>query len=112
MRADISAKVLWTNRAQSPIKGQVLMIASLQSEFPLRVAVCAWCKPKKRGADPGKSPDPISHGICPRHFKKLKLELLTKKVAGHSAHAIATPSRRRRPSPNYPELNYQAGAAV
>jgi hypothetical protein len=84
------------------------MIAPLQSEFPLRVAVCAWCKPKRRGVEPGTNLNPISHGICPRHFKKLKLELLMKKDAGHPAHVIATPLRRRRTPLNHPELNYQA----
>jgi hypothetical protein len=41
-----------------------------QIEFPLAVAVCAWCKPKKRGT----SVVALSHGICLRHLKKLKLE--------------------------------------
>ena len=46
------------------------MIAS-QTEFPLRVAVCAWCRPKERGDGVGA----ISHGICPRHLRKLKTAL-------------------------------------
>jgi hypothetical protein len=41
-----------------------------QIEFPLPVAVCAWCKPKEQGTGAGVS----SHGICLRHLKKLKLE--------------------------------------
>ena len=41
-----------------------------QIEFPLAVAVCAWCKPKERGPGVGA----LSHGICLRHLKKLKLE--------------------------------------
>lgn len=41
-----------------------------QIEFPLAVAVCAWCKPK----EPGAGADALSHGICLRHLKKLKLE--------------------------------------
>jgi hypothetical protein len=41
-----------------------------QIEFPLAVAVCAWCKPDKGGAVMGS----LSHGICLRHLKKLKLE--------------------------------------
>ncbi|HEV2435105.1 MAG TPA: hypothetical protein VG077_03835 [Verrucomicrobiae bacterium] len=101
-----SARMLWTNHRRSLITIHALMIAPLQSEFPLRVAVCAWCKPKRRGVDPGTNPDPISHGICPRHFKKLKLELLMKKDAGHPAQAVATPSRRRRTPLNHPELSY------
>jgi hypothetical protein len=44
------------------------MIAS-QIEFSLVVPVCAWCKPRERGA-----PGAVSHGICLRHMKKLKLE--------------------------------------
>jgi hypothetical protein len=45
------------------------MIAS-QIEFPLAVAVCAWCKPRDQGALAGS----LSHGICLRHLKKMKLE--------------------------------------
>jgi hypothetical protein len=41
-----------------------------QIEFPLAVSVCAWCKPKERGT----VLSPLSHGICLRHLKKLKLE--------------------------------------
>ena len=93
---------------QTLITCQELMTVAVQSEFPLRVAVCAWCKPKKRSADPGKSLGSISHGICPRHFKKMKQELSMKKVPDHPAHAIAAPSRRRRSPLSHPELNYQA----
>ena len=45
--------------------------AALQIEFPLRVAVCAWCRPEKCGSVAGE----LSHGICLRHLRKLKLEL-------------------------------------
>jgi hypothetical protein len=41
-----------------------------QIEFPLAVSVCAWCKPKEQGAAIGS----LSHGICLRHLKKLKLQ--------------------------------------
>ena len=41
-----------------------------QIEFPLAVSVCAWCKPKEPDAVRGS----LSHGICPRHLKRLKLE--------------------------------------
>lgn len=44
--------------------------AARQIEFPMRVAVCAWCKPKYWGGGPGA----VTHGICPRHLRKLKLE--------------------------------------
>jgi hypothetical protein len=47
-----------------------------QIEFPLGVAVCAWCEPVEPGASVGE----FSHGICPRHLKKLKLELNPRNV--------------------------------
>jgi hypothetical protein len=84
------------------------MVVPLQSEFVLRVPVCAWCKPKNRGADPGNSPGSISHGICPRHLRKLKLESQMKKDGGHPAPASAARSWRRRAAFNHPQLNYQA----
>jgi|ERR1039457_212441 hypothetical protein len=86
------------------------MIVFLQSEFPLRVAVCAWCKPKNRGVDPGNGPGAISHGICPRHLKKLKLELQMNKNGGSPAPATVAHSRRRRAPLNHPQLSYQAEA--
>ncbi len=42
-----------------------------QIEFPLAVAVCAWCRPGELGDRLGA----LSHGICPGHLRKLKLEL-------------------------------------
>ena len=42
-----------------------------QIEMPLAVAVCAWCRPRELGAGPGA----LSHGICPRHLRKMKLKL-------------------------------------
>jgi len=42
-----------------------------QIEFPLAVAVCAWCRPGELGAGLGA----LSHGICPRHLRKMKLNL-------------------------------------
>jgi hypothetical protein len=82
------------------------MIESFQIEFPLRVAVCAWCKSKKRRVDLGTHLGAVSHGICPRHLKKLRLELQMNKDAAHPAHAMATHSRRRGAAFNHPELNY------
>ncbi len=38
-----------------------------QIELPLKVPVCAWCRPKELGDRPGA----VSQGICPRHFRKL-----------------------------------------
>ena len=45
------------------------MIAN-QIEFPMPVAVCAWCKPKERGQGFGL----LTHGICLRHLRQMKLE--------------------------------------
>jgi len=42
-----------------------------QMVFPVAVAVCAWCKPK-RGATPLPA---VSHGICPRHLRMMRLKL-------------------------------------
>jgi hypothetical protein len=42
-----------------------------QIEFPLMMTVCAWCRPRELGAGLGA----LSHGICPRHLRKIKLEL-------------------------------------
>jgi len=44
---------------------------AFQVELPLRVAVCAWCKPDARGSTIGE----VSHGICPRHLRQLKFEI-------------------------------------
>jgi hypothetical protein len=41
-----------------------------QAEFPLQVVVCAWCKPKPR--DNAIRPPAWSHGICPRHLRKMR----------------------------------------
>jgi hypothetical protein len=58
--------------------------AALQVEFPLRVSVCAWCRPDRCGASAGE----VSHGICLRHLRKLKFEI----------QGVAV-KRRRRSSP-------------
>jgi hypothetical protein len=42
-------------------------LTACQTEFDLAVVVCAWCKPGSRG--PGLTA--LSHGICPRHLKKM-----------------------------------------
>ncbi len=42
-----------------------------QTEFSLKVAICAWCRPHERGAGLGA----VSHGICLRHLRDLKLQL-------------------------------------
>jgi hypothetical protein len=50
-----------------------------QFEFPLKVAVCAWCRPKPRTT---VNLPPISHGICPRHLRKMRMKL--QKMAGQT----------------------------
>jgi hypothetical protein len=42
-----------------------------QIEFTLPVAVCAWCKPGTVGG----TMSIVSHGICLRHLKKMRLKL-------------------------------------
>jgi hypothetical protein len=42
-----------------------------QIEFPLKVAVCAWCEPCSSGEVLGA----LSHGICLRHFRKLERQM-------------------------------------
>jgi hypothetical protein len=49
---------------------------ALQIEFPLAVAVCAWCRPNELGAAVGE----VSHGICLRHLRKLRLDLQKRAV--------------------------------
>lgn len=82
------------------------MNAPQQSELPMRVAVCAWCKPKHRGVELGAGLGAISHGICPRHLKQLRLELQKQKEVAQRQQTAALPSGRRKVSLNHPELNY------
>ncbi|HEX5219197.1 MAG TPA: hypothetical protein VFZ59_06490 [Verrucomicrobiae bacterium] len=42
-----------------------------QLDLSLSVAVCAWCKPRVPMGEMGA----LSHGICPRHLRKVKQEL-------------------------------------
>ncbi len=42
-----------------------------QTEFALRVPVCAWCRPVQ-GGEPMAV---LSHGICPRHFRSLEWQM-------------------------------------
>jgi hypothetical protein len=46
--------------------------AGEQIEFPLAVAVCAWCRPKSKAA---ANLPVLSHGICPRHLRKMRSKL-------------------------------------
>jgi hypothetical protein len=48
-----------------------------QTEFPLAVPVCAWCKPKA-GAP---TLEIFSHGICPRHLRMMRLKMKAKSAA-------------------------------
>jgi hypothetical protein len=73
-----------------------------QIELPLRVTVCAWCKPDARqGMDVGL----ISHGICPRHLKKLKLSL--NQLASKAPIPPRRRSRRKRQREGEPLLPLQ-----
>ncbi len=56
-----------------------------QIEFPLSVAVCAWCRPHELGTAIGA----VSHGICPSHLRKLKLQ-----VEGRTGVLPARPHRK------------------
>jgi len=42
-----------------------------QLDLSLRVAICAWCKPRGPLGELGS----LSHGICPRHLRRVKLEV-------------------------------------
>jgi hypothetical protein len=61
-----------------------------QTEFPLRVAVCAWCAPGHRGGA-------ISHGICPHHLEELRQEM--RKASAESVPRIHRKSRRSARKP-------------
>lgn len=65
-----------------PGKSSGVMTGS-QIEFPLRVAVCAWCKSQTSDGGPAV----IADGICLRHFKKLKLGML-EKLPKRAAHSV------------------------
>lgn len=60
-----------------------------QLDLSLRFPVCAWCKPSERASGAGSR----SHGICPRHLRKFKLEsqgLLPKRRRRVAAQATQT----------------------
>ena len=65
--------------------------AAHQSVLPLRVAVCAWCKPRELGAGLGA----LSHGICPRHFREMKIKLQNR-LAGSEEAPVGSRTRRSR----------------
>ena len=47
-----------------------------QTEFFLRVAVCAWCKPGEGGEAA------VTHGICPRHLREMTREIQKQSLRG------------------------------
>jgi len=64
-----------------------------QLDLSLRVAICAWCKPRTPLGEIGS----LSHGICPRHLRKVKLELqgiLPKRRRRARAHSAQDESTR------------------
>jgi hypothetical protein len=71
-----------------------------QPEFPLRVAVCAWCKPRELGATVGA----LSHGICPRHLREVKLKLQNSPRGGEGAPVRPQAGRSRRLSKSLQDL--------
>jgi len=52
--------------------GKLGELMARQIEFSLSVAVCAWCRPGDLGTALGS----VSHGICPKHLRKIRLDLL------------------------------------
>jgi hypothetical protein len=52
-----------------------------QIEFPMSVAICAWCQPAK----PGERIGAHTHGICLRHFRMMRIDLM--KRAQECTHA-------------------------
>lgn len=77
-----------------------------QSEFPLRVAICAWCKPGNGGAELGGSLGAISHGICPRHLKQMQRELQRLKAEATAKSISVRRWRRRGVILHHPEFSY------
>jgi hypothetical protein len=56
---------------EKPITESAEQLHPHQTEFSMRVAVCAWCKPV-----PGAGISVWSHGICPRHLRKMRLKMI------------------------------------
>ncbi len=73
-------------------------MAAEQIELRLAVPVCAWCKRKANpcSADAAET----SHGICPRHLKMLRAEMLVLKGEVAPAHkSVVRRLRRSEPAP-------------
>lgn len=49
-------------------------MAAEQIELRIAVPLCAWCIGAEAMRE--REPDEVSHGICPRHLKKLKAQIL------------------------------------
>jgi hypothetical protein len=82
-----------------------------QTEFPLPVAVCAWCKPKERNATVGA----LSHGICPRHFREMKIGLqndLPDREGAPVGQRTRRPRRLRRSIEDIAQLRFPFPAPV
>jgi hypothetical protein len=71
-----------------------------QPEFPLRVAVCAWCRPVELGTTVGV----LSHGICPRHFREMKLKLQNNRRGGADVPVRPQTRRSRRLNKSLQEI--------
>lgn len=61
-----------------------------QMNFSLTVAVCAWCEPHPPAGEIGA----LSHGICLRHLRQLKLQ----------SQGLLPKHRRRSRRESAPEL--------
>lgn len=78
--------------------GTAIEPAASQTEFLMAVPVCAWCEPRQ----PGDTRVPVTHGICPRHLRQLKLE--TRKIYCPPTDGAPTPARKPLVLPAQPEL--------
>jgi len=78
--------------------GTTVETAARQIEFSMAVPVCAWCEPRQPGADTVA----VTHGICPRHFKQLKLE--TQKIFCPPSASAPAPVRKQPVRLAQPEL--------
>ncbi len=71
------------------------MIAE-QIEFPLQVAICAWCKPVRK-SQPSPADLSLSHGICPRHLKQIMVRLQRAKLRRETEIRRPKSKARRKP---------------
>jgi hypothetical protein len=78
--------------------GTAIEPVASQTEFLMAVPVCAWCEPRQ----PGATQVAVTHGICPRHFRQLKLE--TQKIYCPPTAGSPTPARKPLVRLAQPEL--------